>query len=351
MSAGMTADVLTDVLIAGAGVAGASLAFELAERGIASVVLGGAGGEPVASQLPAAVLNPHRGRSARASALDLAGAAATLALGARLAAAGHEPGVHAGGVVRVASSARQAAAWIRLSRERTDLEPFAPGELGPSLHAPFGGVRVGGGGWVEPALLLTALHRAASGLATHVAAGRLLGYRRTGDATAPLACDTSVGEVSARGLVFCLGAYDAAATRLPRLALERGGALRVRLPHPGATPAEVRAVAGPVCAIATSADEVVITGGHVAPDAEIDHGGLLAAATWYLPALANAVVEETWSALRARRRSGAPVVRRLSPSVHLFGALGGRGFLVGPLLAARLAERLAASLAARPGAS
>ena len=38
----------------------------------------------------------------------------------------------------------------------------------------------------------------------------------------------------------------------------------------------------------------------------------------------------------------------------LHAAIGdqlGRGFLVGPLLAARLAERLAASLAARPGAS
>lgn len=340
----------TDVLVAGAGIAGTSLAFELAKRGISSLVLDAAGGAPTASRMPAAVINPHRGRTAKATALDLAGARATLSLAARLEDAGHESGVHAGGVVRVAASVRQAEAWRRLSREGASLEPFGPGELGPTLNAPFGGVWVLGGGWVEPSRLLAALRQAAGGLATFSPGTRLLGYRRDGHGKSPLVCTTSAGEVVSRHLVLCLGAYDPEVARLPRLKFERGGALRARIPSRAHVPVlgaglapGVRAVAGPVCAVAVSADEVVVTGGHVGPDEAIDHAGLLAAAVWYLPAVADASVVETFSALRARRPSGVPVARRLAPDVYLFGGLGGRGFLVGPLLARRLATRLAST--------
>lgn len=343
----------TDVLIAGGGIAGGSLAFELAARGVACALLEGEDPSRGASSLPAAVINAHRGRAARATALDAAGAAATLALGERLAGLGFGSGVHRGGVVRVAGSARQAETWRGRSRQGPGLEPFEAGELGPALHAPFGGARVTDGGWVEPARLLSALRSAATrgshgGQAAVVHHGvGLLSYHRTDGARSSqaLRCETSGGVYLARRLVLCLGAYDAARSGLPRLLQERGGALRVRLAEPvdGALPPGFGALAGPVCAVAVANDEVVVTGGHVAPAAEIDFAGLLSSAAWSLPALAEAEVVRTWSGVRSKRPSGTPVARRIAPSVYLFGALGGRGFLVGPLLAARLAARLATS--------
>ncbi len=343
----------TDVLIAGGGIAGSSLAFELVARGVACALLEGEDPARGASGLPAAVINAHRGRTARATALDAAGAAATLALGERLAELGFASGVHRGDVVRVAGSARQAEAWRGRGREGPGLEPFEASELGPALHSPFGGMRVTDGGWVEPSRLLAALRSAATGgshggqpAAFHRGVG-LLSYRRTAAArTGPaLRCETSGGTYLARRLVLCLGAYDAARSGLPRLLQERGGAVRVRLAEPAgaALPLGFGALAGPVCAVAVSGDEVVVTGGHVAPAAEIDFAGLLRSAAWSLPALAEAEVVTTWSGVRSKRPSGTPVARRIAPSVYLFGALGGRGFLVGPLLAARLAARLAAS--------
>lgn len=337
----------TDVLIAGGGVAGRSLQFELARRGVASILVDGGGHAPAASELPAAVINANRGRSAGATALDALGAAATLALGSRLRSLGYDPGIEVGGVVRVAGNRRQATAWRRLAQAAgSGLGWFEPQALGEGLNSPFGGLRVAQGGRVEPAKLLAALREAAPGSESRGAATayqdtELLGYQRT---PRGFDCTTSRGHLGARRLVLCPGAYDPLTTRLPRLRHERGGAVRLRLPrslYEGAVDVSVAAVAGPVCAVVTDAREVVITGGHVAPDASIDFDALVEAASWYLPALAEGVQVERWTAVRARRPTGVPVARRLAPDVYFLGALGGRGFLTGPLLAARLADRLA----------
>src|SRR5690606_11412044 len=83
-----------DVAIVGGGVAGLTLAYELVRRG-ASVVLvdagastGASAGEPAvraaASLVPAALLNPHRGRTARARPGDMAGLEAFWRLARRL---------------------------------------------------------------------------------------------------------------------------------------------------------------------------------------------------------------------------------------------------------------------------
>src|SRR5690606_29075215 len=71
------------------------------------------------------------------------------------------------------------------------------------------------------------------------------------------------------------------------------------------------------------------------------------AGSWCLPSSAAASVVSSWHGTRLRRPTGTPVIRRLAPAVTLFAGLAGRGFLSGPLLAARLADGLAERLASR----
>jgi glycine/D-amino acid oxidase-like deaminating enzyme len=98
--------------VVGGGVAGLSLA-RAAAVAEASVVaferaIDGAGG---ASALPAALLNPWRGRKGDAHPDDLAGLAAVRRWAAELAEEGHDPGAHATGLLRIPGSARQARGW------------------------------------------------------------------------------------------------------------------------------------------------------------------------------------------------------------------------------------------------
>src|SRR5690606_32704899 len=104
----------TDVLAVGAGIAGSALAYELARRGVDCLLVEherpGAG----ASGVPVALINPHRGRSARASAADLEGARAFWELTAALEREGGVSGARRSGVLRVPDQERQARAWRRL---------------------------------------------------------------------------------------------------------------------------------------------------------------------------------------------------------------------------------------------
>ena len=68
------------MIVVGGGVMGVTLAYTLARRGARVTLLEGGAGPRGASGVPVALLNPYRGRSARASAFDLAALAATWAL-------------------------------------------------------------------------------------------------------------------------------------------------------------------------------------------------------------------------------------------------------------------------------
>ena len=99
------------IVIVGGGVMGVTLAYTLARRGAAVTLLErghiGAG----ASGVPVALLNPYRGRSARASAFDLKALEAMWALVGDLEAQGYTTGVVQSGVLRAASNAKQAKQW------------------------------------------------------------------------------------------------------------------------------------------------------------------------------------------------------------------------------------------------
>jgi len=379
-----------DFVVVGAGIAGLTLAYELTLRGAGVTVVdtaaevGGAvaAAGPVAgpaaaawplgaaSAVPAALLNPHRGRTARARPSDLAGLAAFGRLARRLADEGLDPGWHPTGVLRVASTARQAALWrelVRLSEglrrpagaegepgpadgegeEERDEGPrwLSPDEVPTGVAAPHGALLVPRGGWVEPAALLRALAAAAARRGAELLLGvRFTGIERVG---AEVVLATDAGPLRARHAVLCPGASPAPpGCRLPRLAAD-GGVAAVLRPSTGEAGrlARLPPLAGAVNAV-FARGLAYVSGGTLPPVALPEEAlratalNLRDAAAWAVPALASAEVESVWFGVRARRASGRPVVRRLSPAVSYYGALAGRGFLCAADLSARLAERL-----------
>ncbi|MFO7546552.1 MAG: FAD-dependent oxidoreductase [Trueperaceae bacterium] len=339
------------VIVVGAGVAGLTLTYELARRGIdVLVVEKGRVAAQGASSLPAALLNPHRGRTARASATDLAGLEAFWRLADQLEAEGFAAGARRSGVLRIPTSARQARDWQRLPGP-TWLEPS---DVPSPYHAPHGALLVPDGGWVEPAALLSAL--AASAVRR--------GARILEDTeVVALACDGGPAKVMlvdtrferpdderaerdegaspvvrtehtsvAEHVVLCVGAGAVAGVRLPRFEHAEGAAVVLEMattpPYP---------LAGSVNA-AFTAHRAVVNGGHV-PTGTADPERLRAALARFVPAAADARVTTSWTGVRVRRSSGVPVARRLHPRVTLFGAMAGRGFLSGAWYAERIAAR------------
>jgi len=350
------------VVIAGGGIAGTSLLNALARRGVEAMLIERSEEPSGASSLPAALLNPHRGRTGRARQLDLLGLAEFWRLADRLARQGLEPGTHREGVVRIASSARQAAGWRRLAANGSPLW-LETDEVPAPYRGPHGGLLVPDGGWVEPERLLAALRAASRAAGARLLGGvELVGWRPAASGgltvTAVSGKDRLPREFRARELVLCLGAYDAARCRLPRLELAPGVAVTLAT-EPSVVPAGTPPLAGAISVVPTGGG-VVVSGGVLPSHGSGGAAGvraevlaeaverLRAAAAWYLPGLAGAVVSATWHGIRARRPSGNPVVRRLAPGVTLFGALAGRGFLCGPLLAERLAAVLTARLVDHP---
>ncbi len=333
-----------DVVVVGGGVAGLTLAYELARRG-ADVALVDAGASPGgASAVPAALLNPHRGRTARARQGDLAGLAAFWRLARRLEEEGLDPGAHATGVLRVAPSPRQAALWREAAAGTGDGPRWlAPAQAPAGVNAPHGALLVPSGGWAEPARLLSALATAAARRGAELLRGVAATAVSTDGGSALVT--TSGGALRARHVVLCPGAAPAPpGCRLPRLAAEGGVAAVLRLPAGAAAPRGLLPLAGAVNVVVAEG-RAVVTGGSLPPErpapAELRSAalGLRDAASWALPALEGAELEAVWFGVRSRRPSGRPVVRRLAPAVTLYGALAGRGFLCAADLSSRLAER------------
>lgn len=340
-----------DVLVVGGGIAGATLHYELSRRGVNSLLLersrDGAGG---ASGVPAALLNPHRGRSGRAHTADPAGMAAFWQLAAALEADVGTSGAHRSGVLRIADNEKQARAWRRLGGTRW----LEPAEVPDAYHAPFGAMLVESGGWAKTSVLLPALLEAAGKHGGRARSGvELLGLTRAGPERGPggsivasLAGAGAAATVSARVVVLAVGAWQLERLRLPRFELNWGEARVLEL---GSTPPYP--LAGSVVA-AFEEGRALVSGGHrnvdrvgePVPQEDAGASALQRALAWQLPAAADAPEAARWHGVRAKRPSAEPVARRLAPGVYFLGAFGGRGFLRAAELSARLAERIAATL-------
>ena len=330
--------------VVGGGVAGASLALAAAEAAADVHLFDAADGMAGASGVPAALVNPYRGRSGRASLDDRRGAHATWCRAAALDAAGFAAGAHPTSVIRVADQARQARAW----QEREGAIAFGP-EAAPTAgrwRAPHGGLLVPSGGWIDPWRWLGALRSAATEVGaswrphtrvsaleqTRAGAWRLLGPGLEGDTAGPFDL-----------VALCLGASaPGALPHLPVTALP--GAVALLPGHAPARPLAGALYAAPLGSPARYGLDprrawLAVGGGNPAV-ADDDGERLRRALQRSLPA-ELAPVQATWRGLRARGPDPQPQVAQLRPGVWWFGAFGGRGFLRAVLEAERLVARWA----------
>lgn len=360
-----------DLVVVGGGVAGLSLAHALAKRRASVRLLeagrrgahdphgdGAAAGYPGASTVPAALLNPHRGRTARARPSDLSGLEAMWRLVEELEALGLDHGASRSGVYRVASTARQARLWRDVADEHEGAEWLQTGDAFPAVHAPHGGLLVRDGGMVDTGRFLAALGMAAMRAGATVETGtRVVGMWHEAGRTI-LSTESSAGgdtgatesrTIVARHVVLCVGAAPAPpGCRLPSLSAAGGVAAVLR---PAAESSGLLADLPPIAGAVNAAflkDRIVVTGGSLpavmpAPDdLRSAASGLRDALAWAVPDVRRASLQGAWFGVRARRPSGTPVVRRLGQHVTYYGGLGGRGYLCAADLSEKLAERLLA---------
>jgi glycine/D-amino acid oxidase-like deaminating enzyme len=325
-------------LIVGAGVAGCSLAYELSKHEVdVTLVDAGRIGELGASAVPVALLNPHRGRTARASELDKAGLSAIWEVMKELSDLGLNHGIQKSFVLRIASSEKQARLWQKL-KGVCCLESAIPGDY----HAPFGGIMIQGG-WLEPKLFLQALVEASRQRGVKVVENCRVqsiekvsgfGFRVSLKPLQTLVPDPQplIPDI----ILLCVGAGHIQGITFPELEYHAGDVVtfesRLNLPYP---------IAGAVYGLQHQ-DRVFIGGNHreAVQDDPAAVEQLQKSSSWFIPALKEAKVISKWTGTRVKQQDNQPLIAEIEPNLIFFGALGGRGFLCSSYLARLLVENL-----------
>ncbi len=329
------ADKRPAVAIIGAGIAGCSLAYEFSKYDCEVTLIDAKRVGAGASSVPVALLNPHRGRTARASELDKAGLSSMWELKKELESLGFDSGLYQTGVLRIASSERQAKLWQKLEGVRW----LESSQIPEVYHAPFGGLLVEEGGYVEPNKLLNALVSVAKQRGVRVLEhcpiekidkemGRQGDKRKT---FSLFPCFL----VSLSAVFLCPGSSKTFTAHLD-LEYHAGDVIGLRsevsLPYP---------IAGAI--YGSSHEGVIYMGGNHRDedDNDVYHlEQLQKSSSWFIPALKNAKRISHWSGVRAKQESNEPIVKELEPNVYFLGALSGRGFLCAYHLAKQLTTRL-----------
>ncbi len=336
-----------DVLVVGGGIAGWCAAWSAARRGRSVTVVDE--GVHRASDLPAALVNPLRGRHGRLVARGVDGMHATFALIDALRADGHpivvERGLYRPLIDRHDDGATEAYWRAAIgSRLAFDWHPRAPAVLG--LAEPVPALLLRDAGWLEPAGLLAAL--AAASRATRVDAR----VDRVGPDHALLADGRTI---RARDVVWCGGAWGAAL--LDDDGAAAAGRLAGDIPHAAAD--DGRYEPGSLLRADTSPTGAAATFGTYAVPRD---GGMLVGPTRESPrarfaddALSDDVVRQledrvarvfgstialrpAWRGVRLARLSTSAT--RALRGVATLTAFGSRGCLMAPLLAADWARSL-----------
>lgn len=325
----MSGSAAAKVAVVGAGIAGSALAYRLSLAGVGTLLIEASeAGSAGASGVAAALLNPYRGRSARPGPYDLEGLEGTWRLADELLAAGLDPGTRRSGVLRIASSARQAKSW------GSQQGLVAQAQLPPGYRAPYGAFLAESGGWLQPALLLKALELAAVAQGAKVLRGQLVARVERQRGSWRLTGPGFEGHFAQ--VVLCLGADSIAGVELPAMERIAGDLVALRSPLTLPLP-----LAGATY-LASLPGRAFVGGNHrPAGASDVDAPRLLrASAARMVPDLTDAPVEAVWTGVRARPPRHLPLSLELEPGLWFLGGFGGRGFLTAPLLAERLATEL-----------
>ncbi len=323
-------------LIIGAGVAGCSLAYELSKHDV-SVTLLDAGhiGQLGASAVPVALLNPHRGRTARASELDKAGLGAVWEVMSELEHLGLSHGIHKSDVLRIASSEKQAKLWQKLE----GVQWLNPVDIPQNYHAPFGGIMIQGG-WIEPKNFLDALVSAAKLRGVEVIENcKVEKVEKVASGEWRVMSDLSTPhnlQPTCHTILLCTGATQTQGLPLPSLEYFSGDVIgfesNLDLPYP---------IAGAIYGLQHQ-KQLFIGGNHreANQDDPTAVQQLQKSSSWFIPALKEAKVLSKWTGTRAKQEDNQPLFAEIEPNLIFFGALGGRGFLCSSYLARELVQGL-----------
>jgi glycine/D-amino acid oxidase-like deaminating enzyme len=312
-------DKRPSIAVIGAGIAGCSLAYELSKYPCEVTLVDAKGIGSGASSVPLALLNPHRGRTGRASDLDKAGLTSMWELKTELEDLGFEPGLHPTGVLRIASSERQAKLWRKLE----DVLWLESSQIPDAYHAPFGGFLVERGGYVEPRKLLnvlvTVVKQRGVKILEHYSVEKVVAQD---SAFKIFSLDPVPQPLNPDFVLLCPGASKTFTANLP-LEYQAGDVIGLEsdatLPYP---------IAGAI--YGSSLGGIAYMGGNHRDedDDDVYHlEQLQQSSSWFIPTLRDAKRISTWSGVRAKQENNEPLVKELEPNLWFFGALGGRGFL------------------------
>lgn len=318
------------IVIVGGGVMGCTLAYRLAVAGKPVTLLERAQLGRGASGVPLALLNPYRGRSARASPYDLESLGVMWRLVEDLETQGLETGVYRSGVLRIASNTKQAKTW----QKRKGVNWLEPKAVPEGYNAPFGGFLAEAGGFLEPHLWLRALKEAAERRgATFVES---CDVQQLDGPQGNLELQTTRGTFSAETIILASGSDVALGQRALGLERVAGEVLGLEHTHPLPYP-----LAGAVYG-AQRADTFFLGGNHRPAETEDSRAPrqLQRAGSWFVPSLRDAPLRSVWHGVRAKTEDNLPLVRALRPGLLFVGALAGRGFLCAAKVAEDVAERL-----------
>jgi len=317
---------VADYLIVGAGVAGSSLAYELAKKSPDVVLLEKSEfTKSGSSAVPVALINPHRGRSARATDSDKECVRKFLETLSDLEEKCEDTGVRRSGIIRIAHSARQAKNWKRVSAAKY----LSPEEIPAEYHAPFGGIFIKDGCYLQSAKYLKAL----------VSAYKLDLRENTEAISIEKSAEnqlvkTNRGDILAKTVVFCTGAESWERFNLPVAEKIVGDSAafksNVKMPY---------AMSGAVSGM--SLDGYIQLGGNHRAVGEEDPDALEKLRrpfAWVIKDLQNAEVLSVYTATRSKAADNKPYWLLLEPNRYFLGHFGGRGFLCSAKLAKQLAE-------------
>jgi glycine/D-amino acid oxidase-like deaminating enzyme len=332
--------VKATVAVIGAGIAGCALAYELSKYGCDVTLIDAKEVGSGASSVPLALLNPHRGRTARATELDKAGLKSMWELKQELEGLGFDSGLYQTGVLRIASSERQAKLWRKLE----DVKWLEPSQIPKVYHAPFGALLVEDGGYIQPSTLLNALVSVAKQRGVNVLENHEIEKVNKRQRANDFELFPFLLSPFSFPVVFlCPGASTTftANLGLEYLELEYQAGDVIALESTIALP---QPIAGAI--YGGSREGVVYMGGNHRDedDEDVYHlEQLQKSSSWFIPALKDAKRIFNWSGVRAKQESNEPLVKELEPNLYYFGAFGGRGFLCAYHLAKQLVGQVAQS--------